>query len=272
MTPPAYTDRTEAWLAGQLTPAELQAFEQDRRDNPALEAHCQYLLHLGKAQEDASTAQFAAMLQGIEGKLHAEDFFEEKIPAVLPAPAGRKALILAAAVLAVLVAAVVWWLVGQSQQADKAQQILRTTTLPQAAAQPSIRLGAAPSGRLAARRDSLLQLLQSGQYPAAAEGWRAEYSKDPEEPQARFYWAIAQIKAEHADPQHPPLSLLNSLHEEQEKDPGAFHGVFQTDDLRWYLALTLLSAGQPDEAKVLLKKISSGARQQEAAALLQAIH
>jgi len=276
MTPltDTHTARIDAWLAGQLTPVELQAFEQERRDNPDLEAHCQYLLHLRQAQDEAQTAEFRSMLLGVQDQLRAEGFLpEKKTP---PTPARRAALPYAAALLLLLLIGTFWWLKTQREAAERAQQQLRLrdqasallliTPAPQAAS-GGPRMGLV-KGSL---RDSLAQLLQSGQYPAAEAGWRAEHDKAQEDPEVRFFWAVAQMKAQRTDPQRPPLSLLLHLLDQQAQDPEGFARILSTDDLRWYAALALLADGQADKAKPLLQKISgsAGTRQREAADLLK---
>ena len=265
---PAYAHRAEAWLAGQMTPLELRQFEQERRENPELEAHCQFLLHLSHAQEEAREATFKSTLQGIESALQTEGFFEEKTqPTPMRASFVRRRTLAYAAAVLVIVAAIGWWSLAQRQAADTARQqaqiALHNTPFPYKT--PDARLG-----MLASNRDTLLILAQSGQYLAAAEGWRKAYERASGDPQVRYYWALCQMKSVQQDPQHPPLQLLKSLQREYKQDPEGLASILQPEDLYWYLALSYLVEGQPSAAKPLLQQLAKmgGERQQEAAVLL----
>ena len=223
-------ERIEQYLTGKLSGGDLQAFEQEIKQDPGLEAEVSSYRQLIDGIEAAGVSDFEQKLQTWERQILNEE--AEKLQGgAMIRPMWLRYAAVAAAVLA-LVAILFLYRPGTEGPVD-------SETLFAQHFQPmedylSLKGAARPE-------DSAMELYQAGKYHEALPLFEQVLKQDSIAPLFQLYAAIAYTADQQPDKAIRLLTPLTEIHNSY------------SEPAEWYLALAELRAGNLDKARKQLQ-------------------
>lgn len=240
-----YQEMVDAWLDGKMTASEVTAFEQKRREDPDLDAHCRFVLKMAGTLKQQQKVEFAAMIQGIEQELKQRHFFDSS-PPKLSFWVRARPYMAHAATLLLLIGAIGFWQYNAQQREVERGKMQAAQAI---AALPPLPKPAETQGFTSKSGEAFL-LYAQGRYSDAADIWQKQYDDSPQGTDVRYYLGVCRLK----NSENPAaIKLLQSL--EEEVRAGKRIRPVDVQAMRWHLALALAADGQIKKAKSLLREI-----------------